>query len=83
MFAERTLRFAPDPDGFLVRHATNATPEPCGPVKAGWWRPARKVEGQPIDAFSAAISAVHALGDAVAAGAIDEGPVAIEGSLMA
>lgn len=83
MFAERTLRFAPDPDGFLVRHATNATPEPCGPVKAGWWRPARKVEGQPIDAFSAAISAVHALGDAVAAGAIDEGPVVIEGSLMA
>jgi hypothetical protein len=37
-------------------------------VSASWWRPARKVEGQPIDAFSAAISAVHALGDAVANG---------------
>jgi hypothetical protein len=37
-------------------------------VSANWWRPGRKVEGQPIDAFSAAIAAVHALGDAVANG---------------
>jgi hypothetical protein len=71
MFDERTLRFAVDPDGFLVRHATNATRERCGPVNANWWRPVRKVEGQPIDAFSAAISAVHALGDALAAGEVE------------
>ena len=68
MFDERTLRFAPDPDGTLARHATNAMRVPCGPVSANWWRPGRKVEGQPIDAFSAAIAAVHALGDAVANG---------------
>jgi hypothetical protein len=70
MFDERTLRFAPDPDGTLARHATNAMRVPCGPVSANWWRPGRKVEGQPIDAFSAAIAAVHALGDAVAAGGV-------------
>lgn len=81
MFDQRTLRFAPDPDGFLVRHATNATPERCGAVSSGWWRPVRKVEGQPIDAFSAAISAVHALGDAVAAGAVNDGPTVLEGPL--
>lgn len=52
------------------------------PGEGGWWRPARKVEGQPIDAFSAAISAVHAVGDAVAAGSVERQPVAIEGSLM-
>lgn len=73
MFDERTLRFAPDPEAFLVRHAANAMRVPCGPASANWWRPGRKVEGQPIDAFSAAIGAVHALGDAVAAGAVVPG----------
>lgn len=72
MFDEGVLRFAADPDGVLLRHASNAYREPCGPVKAGWWRPSRKIEGQPIDAYSAAISAVHALGDAVAEGKVAE-----------
>lgn len=72
MFDQRTLRFAPDPKAYLVRHAVNAIRERCGPATANWWRPVRKVEGQPIDAFSAAIAAVHALGDAVAAGATQD-----------
>lgn len=70
MFDGRMLRFAPD-EGVLARHGANAIREPCGQVAAGWWRPARKVEGQPIDAFSAAITAVHALGDAVALGEVN------------
>jgi len=75
MFDQRVLRFAPDPDGFLLRHASNATKERCGPLNAeGWWRAVRKIEGQPIDAWSAAITAVHALGDAVAEGKVDETP---------
>ena len=72
MFDQRVLRFAPDVDGFLVRHAQNATKEKCGPITTNWWRPVRKVEGQPIDAWSAAIGAVHALGDAVAEGKVVE-----------
>jgi hypothetical protein len=72
MFAERTLRFAPSEGNTLLRHAANARKEPCGPLTSGWWRPVRKIEGQPIDAFSAAISAVHALGDAVAEGDVVE-----------
>lgn len=68
MFRERVLRFAPDEDNTLVRHAQAAYREPCGPVGSAWWRPKRRIVGVPIDAFSAAISAVHALGDAVAEG---------------
>jgi hypothetical protein len=70
MFAERVLRFAVDEDNTLVKHAGNAYREPCGAVGSHWWRPKRRIEGQPIDAFSAAISAVHALGDAVAEGKV-------------
>jgi hypothetical protein len=68
MFTERVLRFAADEDNTLVRHASNAYREPCGPMTSKWWRPKRRTDGQPIDAYSAAISAVHALGDAVAEG---------------
>lgn len=71
MFGERVLRFAADEDNTLARHAGNAFHEPCGPIAAEWWRPQRKVEGQPIDAYSAAISAVHALGDAIADGEVE------------
>lgn len=72
MFTERLLRFAPDEENTLVRHAANAYREPCGSLASGWWRPKRRVKGRPIDAFSAAISAVHALGDAVAEGKVDD-----------
>lgn len=74
MFGERVLRFAADEDNTLVRHAANAYREKCGPIAADWWRPKRRTEGQPIDAFSAAISAVHALGDAIADGKLADPP---------
>jgi hypothetical protein len=72
MIDESTLRHDGMPT--LGRHAANARKVPLGrqdqPERDApkWWRPARRVEGQPIDALSAAISAVHALGDAVAHG---------------
>lgn len=59
-----------DGDPVLSRHASNVRKVPIGKPGAGWWRPARKLESEPIDAFSAAVSAVHALGDAVAAGEV-------------
>lgn len=62
MVAERTLRHDGDPT--LVRHLANGRRGAAG----RWWRPARKHQGRPIDAASAAIVAVHALGDAVAHG---------------
>jgi len=74
MFDNQLLRFAPDEANTLTLHAANARKEMCGPAKSGWWRPVRKVEGvgHPIDAFSAAVSAVHALGDALAKDEVDE-----------
>lgn len=66
MVNERTLRHTADP--VLLRHLANGRRARCGPQRHGWWRPARKVQGRPIDAASAAICAVHALADAVAAG---------------
>ena len=72
------LGWAPDPDAMtpgisdLVRHAAAARRERVGPATSKWWRPARRVQGQPIDALSAAITAVHALGEAVAAGKVNE-----------
>lgn len=70
MVAQRTLRHAGDPT--LVRHIANGRRGSAGK----WWRPARKHQGRPIDAASAAISAVHALGDAAAKG--DVAPAAPE-----
>jgi hypothetical protein len=67
MVRERTLRHT-GADPWLLRHVANARRVPCGPQGSGWWRPVRRVEGQPIDCLSAALSAVHALGDAVARG---------------
>ena len=61
-----------DGDETIIRHASNARREVCGPAKAGWWRPVRRTDGHPIDAFSAAVSAVHALGDALADGTVGE-----------
>jgi hypothetical protein len=66
MVSERTLRHTGDP--VLIRHIANARRGQAGK----WWRPARKHAGRPIDAASAAISAVHALGDAVAHGELVE-----------
>lgn len=70
---EKTLTH--DGDRTLIEHAANARKEPIGAVGSGWWRPARRTEGHPTDAFSAAVSAVHALGDAVAAGDVVESEV--------
>lgn len=67
MTEERTLRHDGN-DPWLPEHMANARRVPIGGEGSRWWRPARRVEGQPIDAFSAAVSAVHALGDAVAHG---------------
>lgn len=64
MVAERTLRHTGDP--VLIRHMGNARKAVIGREGSTWWRPARRVDGQPIDALSAAVSAVHALGDALA-----------------
>ncbi len=74
MFNERLLRFAADEDNTLARHAANSIKETCGPVAADWWRPKRRTAGQPIDAFSAAISSAHALGDAIAEGKVEPEP---------
>lgn len=63
-----------DGDDVLTRHASNVRRVPIGKQGSKWWRPARKIESQPIDAFSAAVSAVHALGDAVANGEVVETP---------
>jgi hypothetical protein len=66
MVSERTLRHDGDPD--LARHAANARKVSINEKKTPlWWRPARRNQGQPIDALSAAVSAVAAMGDAVAA----------------
>jgi len=70
MITERTLRHDGDPT--LPRHAANARKVVIGKPESGWWRPSRRVQGQPIDGLSAAISAVHALGDAVAHGEVAE-----------
>ncbi len=64
MVAERTLRHTGD--AVLIRHLANGRRGNAG----RWWRPARKHQGRPIDAASAAISAVHALGDAAAHGEV-------------
>jgi hypothetical protein len=64
MVEERTLRHTGDP--VLVRHLANGRRGQAG----RWWRPARQHQGRPIDAASAAIGAVHALGDAVAHGEV-------------
>jgi phage terminase large subunit-like protein len=69
MVAERTLRHTGHPA--LTRHMANARRAFIGRQtdgKAAWWRPARRHRDRPIDAFSAALGAVHALGDAVAHG---------------
>lgn len=68
MIAERTLRH--DGDDVLPRHAANARKVLIHRTGVKWWRPARKVESEPIDALSAAIGAVAALGDAVAHGEV-------------
>ncbi len=89
MIDEGTLRHDGMPT--LARHAANARKVLIGrqdnPDKDApkWWRPARRVESLPIDALSAAISAVHALGDAAAHGetTIDDGPQVLDGPLMA
>ncbi len=59
-----------DGDPTLPRHASNVRRVEIPKKGVRWWRPARKIESLPIDAFSAAVSAVHALGDAVAAGEV-------------
>lgn len=56
----------------LERHAAAARRERCGPLRSKWWRPVRRHQGWPIDAFSAAVSAVHALASAVADGLVQE-----------
>ncbi len=77
MVSERTLRHTGDP--VLLRHLANGRRAKCGAVRQSWWRPARKHAGRPIDAASAAICAVHALGDAVAKGDVStEGPSVYE-----
>jgi hypothetical protein len=68
MIAEGTLLH--DGDDVLPRHASNARRVHIGKPESRWWRPARKIDSLPIDALSAAISAVHALGDAVAHGEV-------------
>lgn len=68
MIDEGTLRHDGRPT--LARHAANARKVKIGRADAHWWRPARRLESLPIDALSAAVSAVHALGDAVAAGEV-------------
>jgi hypothetical protein len=77
MVDERTLRHTADPE--LLRHLANGRRARCGPQRHGWWRPARKVAGRPIDAASAAICAVHALADAVARGDVIDEPVIAAG----
>jgi hypothetical protein len=73
MIVEKTL--CHDGDETLPRHAANARKVTIGKVGLSkWWRPARKLDSLPIDALSAAISAVHALGDAVAHGEVAETP---------
>lgn len=72
MVDERTLRHTADP--VLLRHLANGRRARTGPQRHGWWRPARKVAGRPIDAASAAIVAVHALADAVARGDVQLEP---------
>lgn len=66
MIDEGTLRHDGGPT--LAAHSANARKVHIGNAESKWWRPGRRIEGQPIDALSAAISAVHALGDAVAHG---------------
>ncbi len=70
MVATGSLRH--DGSEVLERHMANARRVPIGAEGSGWWRPQRRVEGQPTDAAAAAISALHALGDAVALGVTDE-----------
>jgi phage terminase large subunit-like protein len=69
MVEQRTLRHTGEP--VLIRHLANAR---RGQAGTKWWRPARKHAGRPIDAASAAISAVHALGEAVALGELEQKP---------
>lgn len=71
MITEGTLLHDGDPT--LARHAANARKVMIGKPGSKWWRPARRIDGVPIDALSAAISAVHALGDAVAHGEVTGG----------
>ena len=59
-------------DETLQTHAANARREKIGPANSKWWRPVRRKQGAPIDAFSAAVTAVHALGDALGDGRIEE-----------
>jgi hypothetical protein len=63
MVDERSLNHDGDP--VLLRHLANAR---RATARNGYWRPARRHAGRPIDAASAAISAVAALADAVASG---------------
>lgn len=70
MVRERTLRHTGDP--VLMRHMANARRVQIGREGSTWWRPARRVDDHPIDAFSAVVSAVHALGDAIAKGELKE-----------
>jgi hypothetical protein len=68
MVGEGTLGHDGDP--VLPRHAANVRRVHIGRPESKWWRPARKLDALPIDAFSAAVSAVHALADAVAHGEV-------------
>jgi len=68
MVRERTLRHTGDP--LLLRHLANARREAA---RGGKFRPARRHQGQPIDAASALCGALAALGDAVAHGEIQSG----------
>lgn len=75
MVGEGTLRH----DGLptLTQHIANARRSPVGREGSGWFRPLQRVEEQPIDALMAAVSAVHAMGDAVAHGETEQ-PVSVD-----
>jgi hypothetical protein len=68
MIAEGSLTHDGDPT--LSRHAANVRRVVIGKPGSKWWRPAKKIESLPIDAVPAAVSAVQALGDAVAHGEV-------------
>jgi hypothetical protein len=71
MTTQRTLRHTGEP--ILTRHLANGRRALLRNAdRTGWWRPVRKHQSWPIDAASAAIGAVAALGDAVAHGEVAE-----------
>lgn len=62
-----------DGDPILAAHIAHAMRGDARGEQEGSWRPVKKGTGH-IDAFVAAVLAVHALGDAVAAGEVTETP---------